>query len=77
MKIRKYIAIGACGLAIGGVMSVFSASPATARAYSSCDQKIEKMEKAAARDYEKGKLSAEDYEKVQAEIAYHRELWGC
>jgi hypothetical protein len=75
--IRKTIAIGLCGLIIGGTMSFMGAAPATARIYRNCDQKVDAMEKQAAKDYKKGKLSAEDYAKVQAEIAFHRELWGC
>jgi hypothetical protein len=71
------IAIGVCGLMIGGVMSVFGAAPATARLYSGCDNKIDKMEQQAARDYAKGKLTDAEYANVQAEIAYHHELWGC
>lgn len=74
--IRKMAAIGACGIVLGAGMSVFSASPATARYYT-CDQQVASMEKSAAKDYKKGKLSLADYEKVQAEIAYHRQLWGC
>lgn len=62
---------------IGVVMSVTSAAPATGRAYARCDTKIATMEKQAAKDFSKGKLSAADYAKVQAEIAYHRQLWGC
>lgn len=75
--IRKTIAIGLCGIMLGATMSIVGASPATARAYARCDQKIENMEKQAAKDYKKGKLSAEEYEKVQDEIAFHRTLWGC
>lgn len=77
IKIRRYIALGFCGLMLGGVMASFSAAPATARIYRQCDKKVEKMEEQAARDYEKGKLSADDYAKVMAEVAYHRVLWGC
>lgn len=75
--IRKTIALGLCGVILGGTMSVFGASPATARIYRNCDKKIDAMERQAAKDYDKGRLSAEDYAKVQAEIAFHRELWGC
>lgn len=74
---RKIVAIGMCGVMLGGIGSVMLAPSAGARVYSSCDSKIERMEAQSARDYAKGKLSAEDYERVQAEIAYHRELWGC
>lgn len=58
-------------------MASFSAAPATARLYRNCDKKIEQMEAQAAKAYSKGKLSADDYAKVQAEVAYHKELWGC
>lgn len=74
---RRIIAIGAVGVVIGTTMSMFTAAPATARLYAHCDQKIATMEKQASKDYDKGKLSAEDYDKVQQEIALHRELWGC
>lgn len=77
MKVsRKVIAIGMCGIVLGITGSVMSVPTASARFYS-CDQRIENMEKSSAKDYKKGKLSAEDYAKVQAEIAYHRVLWGC
>ncbi len=75
--VRKIIAVGACGIILGAGMSVFGAAPATARLYAGCDKKIEQMEKQAAKDYQRGKLSAADYEKVQAEIDFHRTLWGC
>ena len=77
MKIRKIIAIGTCGLAIGGIMSVLSASPATARAYASCDSKVAKLESAAASDYAKGKLTDTEYSNITKEIAAHRLIWGC
>ena len=76
-NVRKWVAVGCCGAIIGVSMSVFSASPATAKAYARCSQEVETMEKQAAKDYKKGKLSAAQYAKVQAEIAYHRQLWGC
>jgi hypothetical protein len=76
-QLRRMLILATCGLVLGATMSLFSAAPATARLYAKCDKKIEVMEKQAAKDYEKGKLSADDYAKVQAEIAYHRELWGC
>lgn len=75
--IRKALAIGMCGIIVGGSMSVMGATPATAKIYRNCDKKIEQMEKQAAKDYQKGKLSAADYAKVQAEIAFHKQLWGC
>lgn len=71
------IVIGLCGIVLGAGMSIFGAAPATARLYGGCDKKIDAMERQAARDFDKGRLSAEDYAKVQAEIALHRELWGC
>lgn len=77
MKFRRMIAIGFCGIMLGTTMSMFSASPAAGRIYARCDQKVDSMEKQAARDYAKGKLSAEDYAKVQSEIDYHRTTWGC
>lgn len=73
---RKFAAVAACGVALGVGMSAVSAAPATARFYN-CDQRITSMEKQSARDYAKGKLSYEDYLKVQEEIAFHRALWGC
>jgi hypothetical protein len=78
MKVFKRLAaIGMCGIVLGVTASMVTAGPATGRYLARCDQKITNMEKQAARDFKKGKLSAEDYAKVQAEIAYHRELWGC
>lgn len=77
MKIRKLIAVGTCGLVMGGVMSVFTTAPATARIYRTCDSKVATMERQAAKDYQKGVLSEEDYLKVQSEIDYHKNLWGC
>lgn len=76
-KVRKIMVIGMCGLTMGGIMSVFGAEQASGRIYSTCDQKVDAMEKQAARDYKKGKLSEEDYAKVQAEVLLHRTLWGC
>ena len=75
--IRRTIAIGMCGIMIGETMSIVGAAPATGRAYAGCDSKIAIMEKQAAKDYKKGKLTAQQYANVQAEIAYHRQLWGC
>lgn len=76
-KARKIVAIGTCGLVLGGIMSTFGASTATGRAYSTCDQRAVKIEKQAARDFAKGKLSQADYDKVMQEVALHKELWGC
>ncbi len=75
--IRRITAIGLCGIMLGTTMSIFAAAPAEGRRYSMCDKKIESMERQAAKDYAKGKLSAGDYDNVMAEIAFHRELWGC
>ena len=75
--VRRFVAIATCGVMIGAIMSVFAAAPATGRIYARCDQKIATMEKQAAQDFAKGKLSADDYAKVQAEIALHKTLWGC
>ncbi len=73
---RRITTLALCGILLGSTMSVMGAAPASAR-FSSCDQKISNMEKQAAKDYKKGKLSADDYAKIQAEIAFHRQLWGC
>ena len=75
--LRRITAIGLCGIMLGTTMSVFMAAPADGRLYRTCDKKIENMERQAAKDYAKGKLSADDFDKVMSEIAYHRELWGC
>ena len=75
--VRRIIAVGICGAVIGASMSVMGAAPATAKLYSGCDKKISAMEKQAAKDYARGKLTAAEYANVQAEIAYHRQLWGC
>jgi hypothetical protein len=74
---RKMIAIAGFGLVLGVGMSVFGTAPAGARIYSSCDNKITIEEKQAAKDYAKGKITAEEYANIEAEIAYHRQLWGC
>lgn len=73
---RRITTLALCGVLLGSTMSIMGAAPATAR-FSSCDQKIASMEKAAAKQFAKGKLSAEDYAKVQAEIDFHRSIWGC
>ena len=76
-KFRYFMALASCGIIIGVGFSVFSAAPASARLMARCDQKIETMEKQAAKAYAKGKMSQADYDKTMAEIAYHRQLWGC
>lgn len=73
---RRITTVALCGIMLGSMMSILGAAPASAR-FSSCDQKIDSTEAQAARDFAKGKLSADDYAKVQAEIAFHRQLWGC
>jgi hypothetical protein len=75
-RIRMTAAILACGLVIGGVASVSTAPTASAGVYW-CSNKVDNMEKQSARDYAKGKITAEEYDNLQQEIAYHRELWGC
>lgn len=75
--LKKLIAIGTCGIVIGVGLSVMGTAPATARIYAGCDKKITNMENQAAKAYAKGRLSADDYARIQAEIAYHRQLWGC
>lgn len=77
MVIRRTLTIAMCGVLLGGLASVMVASPASGRSYFRCDKKIDNMERQAAKDYAKGKLSADEYDNVMAEIAYHRELWGC
>ena len=75
--LRRITAIGLCGIMLGTTASIVFAPTAQSRAYARCDKKVANMERQAAKDYAKGKLSAEDYDKVMSEIAYHRELWGC
>lgn len=76
-QMRRIVALGACGIMLGATASMFSAGPATARIYAKCDQKIVQMEKQAAKAYAKGKLTDAEYANIQAEIAFHRQLWGC
>ncbi|MCW2922752.1 MAG: hypothetical protein JWM98_156 [Thermoleophilia bacterium] len=76
-KVRKIAAIGMCGLVLGGTMSVLAAPGAEGRIYSTCDQRIDNMETQAAKDYKKGKITKAQYDAVLAEVAYHRQLWGC
>ncbi len=73
---RRITTLAICGVLLGSTMSIMGAAPATAR-FSSCDQKIASMEKWAAKQYDHGKLSTEEYENIQAEIAAHRQIWGC
>ncbi|MCW2926378.1 MAG: hypothetical protein JWM86_346 [Thermoleophilia bacterium] len=75
--VRKFSTIAVIGLAIGCAFSTTAVSTAGARAYSTCDNKIDKMETAAARDLAKGKLDEAEYLKVMAEVDFHRQLWGC
>lgn len=73
---RKFIAIGMCGIMLGGISSVMMAPAASARFYN-CDQRIDTMDKKSAQDYKKGRISEAEYLKIQADIAEHREVWGC
>lgn len=75
---RKLIAIGCCGLVLGGAFSVFGATTAaSARAYATCDQQVEKAEQQAAKDYKKGKITKAQYDAAMQDIADHRQNWGC
>ncbi|MCW2955390.1 MAG: hypothetical protein JWO69_259 [Thermoleophilia bacterium] len=76
-KLQKIIAIGCCGAVMGGTMSIFMASPATARIYARCDQQIDTLEAEAAKQYKKGKLTKAQYDQVIAALAAHRVAWGC
>lgn len=73
---RKLIAIGMCGIMLGGVSSVMTASTASARMYN-CDQRVENREKNAANDHRSGKITSAEYLQVQDDIASQRERWGC
>ena len=75
--LRKVIAVGVTGAVIGGTASVFMASPASGRIYARCDQQLTSLEKAAATQYKKGKLTKAQYDAILAEIAGHRSDWGC
>lgn len=75
-RIRMTAAVLACGLVMGSIASFYTTSNAGAAVYF-CSNKIEKMEKDAAKSYEKGKITQEEFDKLQQEIAYHRELWNC
>ncbi|MCW2961999.1 MAG: hypothetical protein JWM25_1715 [Thermoleophilia bacterium] len=76
-KMRKIIAVGCCGLVLGGIASVFVASPATARIYARCDQQVDIMEADAAKQFKRGKLTQAQYDSVMASLAAHRVAWGC
>jgi hypothetical protein len=75
-RIRLMATILACGLVIGSVASIYTAPSASAGAYF-CSNKIEKMEKDAAHDLAKGKITQDEYDKLMQEVAFHQELWGC
>lgn len=77
MKVRKLIAIGCCGIMLGGVASVFVAGPATARFASRCDQIVDAQEAQAAKDLKRGRISQERYDELMASFAQHRVLFGC
>jgi hypothetical protein len=75
--IRKIVAIGCAGAVIGAGASVFMASPASALIYARCDQQLDTLEAQAAAQYKKHKLTDAQYAAIQAEIAQHRQAWGC
>lgn len=77
MKLRRLCAIAMCGILGGSLMSIVGTAPATARIYVYCDNKIDNLDRKSTHDYEKGKITLEEYEAIQAEIAAHRELWNC
>ena len=54
---RKLAAIGACGLVIGGAMSLYTASPASAVLYARCDQRIATAEAQAANNVAKAEAA--------------------
>ena len=76
-KFKKFIALCSLGIMLGATASVFTASPADARRFRHCDSPVDSMESKAVHDHDKGKMSDSDFEKVMAEVAFHRDLWGC
>ena len=75
-RIRMIAAVLACGVMIGSLSSIYMAPSAGAANYW-CSNKVENMEKSAAKDLAKGKITQEQYDKLMLEVAYHQELWGC
>lgn len=76
-KFRKIMAVGLLGLMLGASMSFFTAAPAGARTSLYCSNQVSNEEAKAQRDYDKGKITQNEYDNLMAEIAYHRTLWGC
>jgi hypothetical protein len=76
-QFRRITAIMFCGIILGATMSVFTASPATARYLAKCDHLVENMERQAAHQFAKGNMSKAEFFAVQAEIADSRHEWGC
>lgn len=77
MKVRKIIAVGCCGVVLGGIASVFVASPATARLASRCDQILDTQEAQAAKDLKQKRITQARYDQLMAQFAQHRALFGC
>lgn len=77
MKVRKIIAVGCCGIMLGGIASVFVAGPASARISSRCDQILDDQEAQAARDLKRGRITQARYDQLMAQFAEHRALFGC
>lgn len=74
---RRLVAIGTCGLVMGGVMSVFAAPQATGRIMARCDQRIGQLESEAAREHHEGKRTTAQYEAALERIAAKQQEWGC
>ena len=77
MKLRRIIAVGCCGIMMGGIASVFVAGPATARISSRCDQIVDAQEAQAAKDLKRGRSTQARYDQLMAQFAEHRALFGC
>jgi hypothetical protein len=77
IRFRRYIALGFCGLMLGGVMSTMGATPATAKLYRFCDTRIEHMEAALATQHAAGHISDEVFAKRQGQVDDQRDRWGC
>lgn len=75
-KLRKIAAVGFCGLMLGGLMSVYMAPSAGARSYW-CDNHVENWDRKASKDLQQGKITADEFETIQVQIAEHREQHGC
>jgi hypothetical protein len=77
MKMRKIIAVGCCGIVLGGIGSVFMAAPSTAAFSSRCDRVLDDQEAQAAKDLKKHRITQERYDELMAQFAQHRLLFGC